>query len=321
MRSPFNPAGADAYLPMDATQLWPAVVTILQQQGVDLSDIPAPIATQVGTSLAALNRTTGAFNPVAPADVQNVEPLRREITNALELGYKAKLGGGVGLGADLWGTRVRDRIVSRSASITPNAFYDRTTLEQYLSGFRSAAEANVLAARISQLPVGTVSPQETLHPVDLLFASRQGQTYTLWGVDLAMELALTSELSVSGAYSWVSSDSLVGSLPDAPVVPNIPRNKGSVRVAYRERAGRLTAAVQARAVSAFRLGRSVVATYRESRVVGYAVMDLEAAYSIGPNRDVTVSADVQNVLDHAHREFAGAPALGRLALLGVRMGF
>jgi outer membrane receptor for ferrienterochelin and colicins len=321
MRSPFNPAGADGYLPADATQFWPAVVTLLQQQGVDLADVPAPSAVQVGTGLAALDRAAGTFVPVAPADVQDVEPLRREITNALELGYKGKLRGRIAFDTDLWVTRVRDRMLARPASITPNVFFDQATLEQYLSGFRSAAEASALAAQISQLPVGTVSPQETLHPVDLLFAERQGQTYTLWGIDLAMDVALTSELSVAGTYSWVSNDSIAGDTPDTPVVPNIPRNKGSVRVTYNEHAGGLTAAVQARALSAFRLSRGLVATYHDSRIAGYAVMDLEAAYSIGPDRKVTVSADVQNVLNHGHREIAGAPALGRLSLLAVRMEF
>lgn len=314
MRSPFNPAGSDAYLAVDAAPLWPAVVAILQQQGIDLSDIPPPTGTQVGTSLAVLNRGRGAFEPVAPADVRDVEPLRRTITNVLELGYKAELARRVGLGADLWVTRVHDRVGPRSISITPSVFYERTTLEQYLTSFRNSAEATALAARISQLPVGTVSPQEAIYPVDLLFVSRQGQKYTLWGLDLAVELAVTPALSVAGSYSWASYDSLAGGLPGAPAVLNIPRNKGSLRVAYRDPAAGLTAAVQARAVSSFPLSEA-------RRFAGYGVIDLHAAYGIGPGRAVTVSADVQNVFDNAHREFTGAPAIGRLAALRVRTVF
>ncbi|MGH7569974.1 MAG: TonB-dependent receptor domain-containing protein [Gemmatimonadales bacterium] len=321
MRSPFNPGGADLYIPADATALWPAVVAILQQQGIDLSGIPAPTGTDVGTILAARNRRTRRFDAVAPSDVRDVEPLRREITNVLELGYKAEFGGRLTLAADAWVTRVRDRVAPSLTSITPNVFYDRTSLEQYLAGYLSPTEAAQAAAAAAALPVGTVSPQESLYPFDVLFVSRQGQKYTLWGLDLAAEVPLVARFSLSGSYSWASYDSLAGALPGAPVVLSVPRRKGFIRLAYRHADAGVSAWIQARAVASFPLGPGIVATYRESGVAAYEVVDLNATYSLGPTRNVTVSADVQNVFDNAHREFAGAPALGRLAVLRVRAGF
>ena len=320
MRSPFNPGGPNAWLPAEATRVWQGVVAILKQQGVDLSDIPAPAASQVGTNIAALLRGTGSFVPVPPDEVQDIEPLRREITNVVELGYKARLGD-FRLAVDAWISRVNDRLVPFATSITPSVFFEAATLARYLSAFMDPAQAGALAAQIARMPVGTVSPQETVHFIDLLFTSRQRQSYTLWGIDLATDLELTPGLSAGATYSWVSDDSLAGSLPDAPVILNVPRTKGSLRLSYEMPSSGASATIQTRAVSGFPLARGLVGAYREWHIAGYVVVDLRLTYRLGGSHNVTVSAEVQNLLDQDHHEMAGAPALGRLAFVGVRTEF
>jgi TonB dependent receptor len=298
--------------------VWQQVLKMLQ---IDLRDVPPPTAADVPSNLKALINGTTNFAPVAPAAVRDVGPLRREISNALELGYKAGWGSRVGVGVDLYVTRVYDRVAPSRTALTPNVFYDRASLEQYLAQYRSPTEAAALAAKIAGVNVGTVSPIQSPYPIDLLFVSRQGQKYTLWGVDVAAELALDARFSLSGSVSWISYDSLAGALPGAPVVLSIPGTKGSLRLAYRNDAAGFAAAVQARAISSFPLGAGTGGPYRESRIAGYGLVDLNVSHQVGATRHVNLSADVQNAFDNRHREIAGAPALGRLGLLLVRMEF
>ena len=85
MQSPFNPAGREIYLPADATQTWPAVVALLQTEGIDISAIPAPTSDQVNTTLASFNSSTLSFNPTQPSQIRNIPPLKARRTTTLEL--------------------------------------------------------------------------------------------------------------------------------------------------------------------------------------------------------------------------------------------
>ena len=56
-------------------------------------------------------------------------------------------------------------------------------------------------------------------------------------------------------------------------------------------------------------------------VEGYTVFDATLNYRLPfqPNTQVSLTAD--NILNNLHREFVGAPAVGRLLLLRVRHDF
>jgi hypothetical protein len=188
--------------------------------------------------------------------------------------------------------------------------------------YRSPAQAALLADSVSRRPVGTVSPVGIPYPIDVLFVSRQGERYTLWGLDLSADLALSGKLQAGASYSWVTYDSLSGAQPGTFIALNIPRNKGSLRMTYRDDPSGLTATAQVRAVSAFPLAPGTALVYGETTVQEYGVIDLQVDYA--PERTLpnqTVSLSVQNVLNHAHSEFAGAPALGRLIYFRVRAAF
>ncbi|MDQ3697100.1 MAG: TonB-dependent receptor, partial [Gemmatimonadota bacterium] len=75
MRSNFAP-DPSAFLPTDATLLWPAVVALLKQQGTDISMIPPPTGADVSTVLRALDPTTRLFNDVSATDVRDIDELR-----------------------------------------------------------------------------------------------------------------------------------------------------------------------------------------------------------------------------------------------------
>jgi iron complex outermembrane receptor protein len=318
MRSPFARGGPSQYLPADATLLWPALVAYAQSEGIDLSGIPAPDASQVGTRLARLDISADepAFVDVDPADVTDVEGEGRTITNALEVGYKGFFGDRVALTADLWMARVSDVAGSQYVA-TPSVFFDQATLQAYLAGYMPAAEAAQLAGAIAQIPAGTVSPEETAHYTDLLAVSPRGGAYTLWGADLGLDLALTRTVTVGGTYSWVSADTIPNVEVLGVVYLNAPRDKASGRVEARSERLGLTAGLRGRYVRSFPVKNGVYEGY----VDAYTLVDLALGLAIPGWRAATLTVTVQNLLDEKHIEFVGAPELGRFVLTRLRVGW
>ncbi|HEY5417895.1 MAG TPA: TonB-dependent receptor [Gemmatimonadaceae bacterium] len=310
MRSPFVAGTADAYLPADATLLWSEMVTLLSKRGLNIADIPAPGSATVSTVLATFNQ--GAFDRVAPADVRDLRPLRRQLTDVLELGYKGVLQGGAAISADLYATHLRNRTVPPTA-ITPNVFFDKASLQQYLTQFRSSTAAAQLATTLAQIPVGTITPTQSPYGADILLVSRQGQTYTIYGVDLSAEVPLGARASAFATYSWASYDSISHVLPEVPLNLAIPENKASLMMSYGRPDAGLRSSLRARAVGPFR-GVGI------ATVPGYAVIDLSSTARV-PHTRASVSAEIQNLLDHAHREFSGGALLGRIVMLRTRLEF
>ncbi|HEX9631499.1 MAG TPA: TonB-dependent receptor [Gemmatimonadales bacterium] len=321
MRSPFAiAAGAlpGQYLPADATVLWPAVVAYAESQGIDLSAIPAPDASQVGTRIARLDITAPVpdFVDVNPADITDVEGEGRTITNALELGYKGFFAGRVAVTADLWMARVSD-VAGSQYIATPSVFYDRASLEAYLAGYMSAAEAAELAEIIARIPAGTISPEETPHYTDLLAVSPRGGAYTLWGADLGLDVALTRAVSIGGTYSWVSADTIPNVEILGVVYLNAPRDKASARVELRSESLGVTAGLRGRYVRSFPVKNGVY----QGHVDAYALVDVALGLAIPGWRAATLTVSVQNLFDDRHVEFVGAPVLGRYAVTRLRVGW
>ena len=314
MRSPFSISAADRYLPADATLLWQEMVTLLGQRGLNIADIPAPGSTSVSTILATFNQAARAFERVMPADVRDLSPTRRQLTDVLEIGYKGVLHGGQAMSVDAYLTHVRHRSLGATA-ITPNVFFDKVSLQQYLGQFRTGAAAAQLAATLAQIPVGTVAPIQSPYSADILLVSREEQSYTIYGVDVSGELPLGTQGSVFATYSWASYDSISRAMPDVPVNLAIPENKASVTMSYGGPAAVLRSSLSARAVGPFRAAGALA-----QRVSGYAVMDASLTARLERNR-VSVSVEAQNLLDRRHREFPGGAVLGRILVLRTRLEF
>jgi hypothetical protein len=191
------------------------------------------------------------------------------------------------------------------------------SLRQYLTQFRPSAAAAQLAATLAQIPVGTITPTQSAYSADILLVSRQGQTYTIYGVDLSGELPLGARASVYATYSWASYDTISRTLPDVPVNLTIPENKASLMMSYGRPDAGLRSSLRARAVGPFRAAGAAAAG---QHVPGYAAIDLSLTGRV-PRTRASVSAEVQNLLDHAHREFSGGAVLRRIVTLRTRVEF
>lgn len=311
MRSPFAPP--DTFLSADAAAVWD---TLAAAFGVP--DVPAPTSADVGTLIASFDPSTEQFVPVSPADVRDLAAPRRTITQALEAGYKGILfAGRLGVEIDAYVDRVADPFGGRVMA-TPNVFLERQSLEDYLATYRPPAEAATIAAGMSSVPIGTISPREEVdHPTDLLIVRRQGGTYTLWGCDISLTAILTPRVDVTGTYSWVSRNIVPDVVTIGAVVLNVPRDKGSLTVRYRSDSAGLTVALAGRVVGGFPFESGI---FTET-IAPYAALDVRLSYRLPRAPGVSLSLDGYNVLGHRHREIAGAPEIGRLVAARVAVRF
>lgn len=320
MRSPFNDpsnGGAAVFLPSDATLVWNVVAAYAQSQfGCDFSAVPPPDASQVGSVLKAVDAETRSFQPIPGSQVADVDALRPRITNTLEAGYKGRVAGRLNLAVDGYWSRVNNFIGALRVA-TPNVFFDEASLATYLSNYMPPLVAQYCAAVLAAIPVGTISPREARDPTDILFTVRNFGDVTLWGADLSLDWSLPRGFSVAGSYSWVSDDFFAMQSQGGDVALNATRNKGSLSLRYRNDRARVFSEVRGRGVASF----PVISGVFVGRVQSYALLDASLGYRVRSRHDVLVTLSAQNLLDHRHQEFLGAPRIGRLVMARLRIGF
>src|SRR5262249_47285217 len=140
-------------------------------------------------------------------------PLRPQITNTWEAGYKGFFGNLASVGLDLYYSHIKD-FISPLLVATPSVFLDRATLAAYLANYMSPAQAAQLAAAlggidgsstVTGIPLATVTPIKTVgDPYDIFLAYRNFGEVDLWGADLGSTLFITDQLRVSASYSFVN---------------------------------------------------------------------------------------------------------------------
>jgi iron complex outermembrane receptor protein len=315
MQSPFFPSGP---LALDATVLWPAVVQIMLAGGIDLSLIPPPTSADVGTTLRALNLSSGAYD-AHDGNLPRIDPLKPTLANTLEMGYKGVLSGRVEIGADVYVTRRRDFTGTLSVA-TPNAFLDTEDLTTYLSNFMPADQAAGLAAVIggvngepalTGIPLGTVVPDDPLAGTDILLTYRNFGEIDLWGTDLWVEVMLNDQFTWFATYSHISENFFSAADIGEPFTLNAPRNKGFTSINYQDRVSGRWASLRGRAVGAFRQIQGVW----QGDVDAFFSMDAEIGTPIPGADGLALSLAVRNLTGHLHPEFVGAPTIGRLFLV------
>jgi iron complex outermembrane receptor protein len=330
MRSPFAPAslgGPTQYLAADATLLWDVLVDSLRNRGVDLTGIPAPTSTQVGSVLGRLDAGNRRFNPIQPDDVTDLDPLGHKTTSTLEAGYKGLLTDRLLAAVDLYYSWYQGFTSEYIA--TPNVLFDGPSLGTYLAGFLPAAQAGQIATVVATIPVGTVSPEQAFDPTDIVATYRNYGRVSLWGVDAAATFRLSDPMTLGGTYSWVS-DNLFTNLSGSgdTLALNAPRHKASLTATYADEARRLTVRAVGRYVGAFPVKSGLFA----GRVQPYAVLDAELGLRVPFAPRTRLSLAAWNLIQAGedafgsgwrlrsrHREFVRVPEMGRVVVAKLRV--
>jgi outer membrane receptor for ferrienterochelin and colicins len=317
MRSPFTPSsagGPTAYLPPDATLLWDAMVAIVDPDGTyGLSAVPPPTAANVSSLLRILN-ANGGFDPVL--DVSDIPVLRPTITNSFEIGYRGLIGERIRVAADGYRTWI-ENFIGHLRVITPNVFLEQATLSAYLAQYMSPGAADSLAQRITQVPLGTITPEQARDPADVILAVRNFGTVALWGADFSLGAELSDRVSLAGTFSWVSRDLFLNLDGIENLALNAPARKGTISVAYRDPIRGLTGEVRFRSAASFPVLSGVYAGTIES----YSLVDCGVGVRLSTTPNATLTVTAENILDRRHQEFLGAPRIGRLVLARIGAEF
>jgi iron complex outermembrane receptor protein len=323
MLSPFAPG---TQLPANASVLWNGLLQSLAppplQPFVPLLLDPGD---EIDTVLRRFDSTARTFvpDPIGPVDIDRIEPT---ITSTVEAGYKGLIGNRMLIAGDVYYSEVEDFVTPLRVE-TPTVFFDPATTAAFvqtrltplvlagqITPEQLAATVEALTTAIAQVPVGTIVPDQVDVP-DILLAYRNFGNVDLWGADLSTEFLVNDVWSLTGTFSWVSTecvdfDGVGGCEGLLDVSLNAPKRKGSVGVRYRDAAHDFTAEIQGRFIESFPMNTGVFV----GRVPGYGLVDANMEVAIPWVAGASFSLTAYNLLDNEHREFVGAPELGQLIM-------
>ena len=285
-------------------------------------------------NLSTLSVTTG------PSDIADVDPITPTISQTFEIGYKGILNDKVLLAIDAY-YATRENFVGALQTRTP--FVLVPTLSQDLvrdiaTGIENNAPLagalgliNLSAAQAAQLlvdlaggdlpaadtPIAIVQPRENNPGIgkvpELMLTYPNFGRITYYGADLSVQVHASQNLSLFGNLSWVSDDFFdhteVGEeSEELSLALNAPGLKVKLGGQYRHRSG-----FSINASGRYTKGFPVISGPYIGDVQSYFLVDTGVGYDF-KNSGVRADIGVSNLLNKDHREFVGAPKLGRVAL-------
>lgn len=317
--------------------------------------LPNLLPTQLSglkNSLMELNLgkvSAGAANPFDVVSGVNDVPLTKPtITQTYELGYKGLIGGKLVVAADAYRTRTKN-FVGPLAVETPNVFLDPASLAGALGPALAAAlqdPANAVLARalggldnqalggngngspldeltsqivggVARIPFGTVTPTEAYDPNAVLLTYRNYGAVTVNGLDLSLAYYLGELWSFTGNLSYVDENLFKDLDHIADVTLNSPKQKFRLGVTRELPQWRLRAGAQLRYNGSYPMASGVY----EGEVKAFTLLDLNLVYKLPVQHDLSLIVNGDNVLNEKHREFIGAPEIGRLVFVQLGVSF
>lgn len=95
---------------------------------------------------------------------------------------------------------------------------------------------------------------------------------------------------------------------------NAPKNKCAFALLYKTPKLKFTGSVRYRYVNGFPVNSGIF----NGKVDSFSVFDLSGGFDLPGKTGIRLIVTVQNLLNNKHREFVGAPEIGRLTLLNFK---
>lgn len=295
--------------------------------------------------LAKLNTSAGTVDPLSVRDLVDVAPLKQSITNTFEVGYKGIVNEKLLVTVDVYYTSrenfIGPLLTETPFVIVPNLAADlRTALTAGIAGNAqlngtlgafgvSAAAAAGLVVQLAgsglpsaSTPVAIVQPVENnggpgTVPEIMLTYRNFGQI-NFYGSDIAFQYQASNSLSMFGNLSVVSDDYFDDEETDSPgtgleVSLNSPSLKGTAGFKYKFENG-----LSVNAAGRYTDGFPVLSGPYVGDVPSYMLVDIGAGYDLQRfTQGLRVDLGISNVTDNFHREFVGAPQMGRMAIARI----
>ena len=288
--------------------------------------------------LGSLNLSTLSLTILSP-DLQDVDPIEATISQTYELGYKGILNDRVLVAIDAY-YATRENFVGALQTRTPfvlvptlaedlardiaTGISNNATIAGALGLFNLTPEqaAQLLVELAggdlpsSTTPVAIVQPRENNPGIgqvpELMLTYPNFGSIKYYGADVSLQVLASERLSLFGNFSWVSDDffdhSEIGEeSEELSLALNAPGFKLKLGGQYRHRSG-----FSINASGRYTKGFPVISGPYIGDVDSYFLMDTSVGYKFD-NSGLRADLGVSNLFDSDHREFVGAPKLGRLA--------
>jgi iron complex outermembrane receptor protein len=180
--------------------------------------------------------------------------------------------------------------------------------------------------QLAALPVAVVQPDQNKGPGEILAAYRNFGDVDFWGIDATLQILATPRLNLFGNISYVSDDffdneDLGETNPAIFQALNATKFKAKGGFSYSIPSG-FTFNASGRYTKAFPVasgpyvgGLPITVAEDIGGLENYFILDVGAGFDFSSYASgLRIDFTVQNVLDNTHREFIGAPQIGRLAL-------
>ncbi len=197
---------------------------------------------------------------------------------------------------------------------------------QQVAGLLVGLGEDDLRTLMSSLPAGVVQPDENMVPGEIIGAYRNFGDIDFWGVDATLQVLATDRLNLFGNFSYVSDDffdneDLGETNPAIFQALNATKFKAKGGFSYNIPNG-FTFNASGRYTKAFPVnsgpyigGLPIPVAEDIGGLENYFLLDVGAGFDFSRAASgLRLDFTVQNVLDNKHREFIGAPQIGRLAL-------
>lgn len=279
-----------------------------------------------------------------PDDLIDLRPIRQTTSQTFEIGYKGIINDHLLLAVDGYWAR-KENFTSALAMETPlvllptlaedlardlaTAFAGNPVLSNTL-GLIGATPSSVAvdlvtlaidtgALPTAETPVGVVQPIENHTGVgnipELMLSYRNFGQLVYWGMDASAHLLVSESTQLFGNVSWVNDDffdatELGEDDENITLALNAPTLKVKCGGSWTHSNG-----VSVTASGRFIKGFPVSSGVYVGDVDDYFILDLGLGYTFRRSLDgLRLDLGVTNALDSNHREFVGAPRLGRLAI-------
>ncbi len=310
-------------------------------------------------TLRVLNPSTGAFDPVpdlGASTIRDIDKIRPTITETYEVGYKGVFGNRFAISADVYRTRTHDFVAPLRVE-TPNVFLDPDALAASLSAALTQAlqdpSAALLAAALgvldapeqggngnntpideitrlfvagtndngaSFIPFGTVSPLQASDPHAVMLTYRNFGDVDFYGFDVSFAYYADETWTFSGSYSHVNKDLFKNLAGIADIALNAPRNKFTLGAKANMQDAGVRIGFRLRGRSGFPMNSGVYIGDVKSSLIFDANVRYELPSMI-TDGTVALVVNATNMFNQKHREFVGAPEIGRLLSVGLTADF
>ncbi len=352
---PLDATYASVYAGLAAIPI-PQMTAILNQNGIPVdqattAQLVGLLSPAGGTNVSGFSRgLLGILNlttlqPDFVNDLVPTAPLKRSISETFEVGYKGLFSDRVLFAVDAYYTRKKDfigpLIMQTPFVFVPTLSTDLTAAIATgvagnaplagalgLFGVSPEAVAGLIvglaggALPDASTPVAIVQPVENNPGLgktpELMLSYRNFGEVDFFGVDASVQIMATDALNVFGNVSFVSDDFFdAAELNEAGTELELALNAP----AFKFRAGfdyTLPSGFSFNAAGRYSDEFPILSGPYVGTLNSYFLLDVGIGYDLDQYaRGLRIDVGVSNVMDDLHREFIGAPQLGRLAIARV----